>query len=48
MEKPPAKKQKAHTQTNKHYKGKQRSLVPDSGTTLYMFTEENDFGNDYK
>ena len=38
-----SKKQKAHTQTNRHYKGKNCSLVPDSVATSHMFTEESDF-----
>ena len=44
----PAEKQKARTQTNNHYKGKRRKLCPDSGTTSHIFTEESDFGDDYR
>ena len=44
----PAKRQKACTQTNKHYKSKQRRLCPDSGATSNMFTHENNFGDDYR
>ena len=44
----PTKKQKTCTQTNKHYKGKRCTLVPDSGATPYMFTKESDFGDNYR
>ena len=44
----PTKKQKARTQTNKHYKGKQHTLVPDSGAPSHMFTEESDFRDNYR
>ena len=42
------KKQKAHTQTKKHYKGNHRTLVPDSGASSHMFTEKSNFGDDYR
>ena len=43
-----AKKQKARTQTNNHYKGKRRTLVPDSEDISHMFTEKSDFKDDYR
>ena len=44
----PAKKQKARTQTHKHYKSKRHKLCPNSGATSHMFTHEGDFGDDYR
>ena len=44
----PTKKQKACTQTNKYYKGKLRTLVPNSEATSHMSTEESNSGDNYR